>query len=159
MIDLMRRAYQIAWDHSDDMNTKCGALLFRNGDILACGANKFVPGCNHRDLNANRVAKLLYIEHAEREAIFQAAQVGVRLEGATMVVPWASCAACARAIVLVGIKKVVAHKQVFDRTPPRWREEIAAGLDIFDKGKVEFELLDAKIGGVKNLFNGEVWTP
>jgi dCMP deaminase len=49
------------------------------------------------------------MEHAERDAIYKAAFVGMQTEGATLYVPWFACADCARAIIAAGITRVVGN--------------------------------------------------
>ena len=160
MISLMRRAYAYARLHSDDLSTQCGATLIDvSGQPTVWGTNRFPPGLNNRGLTRDREQKLVYIEHAERAVIYAAAQFGIKTQGLTMIAPWACCAPCARAIVLAGISKVVAHKQAYERTPERWRASIEAGLKILSAANVEYELLDAKIGYIQNLFDGKIWRP
>jgi dCMP deaminase len=158
-ITLTRRAYEFAWLNSDDPSTQCGALIIDEGVAVAYGANKFPTGLDRRKLCFDRDTKLTYIEHAERAAIYEAARAGTPTLDRIMVAPWSSCEPCARAIVLSGIRKVVAHKQAYDITPDRWRESIAIGLEILRAGGVEYELLDAKIGYVQNRFDGRLWNP
>jgi dCMP deaminase len=163
IIDTMREVYRHADLYSDDPSTRNAAYLVRGGEVVARGANKFPEGVLRVDTRAelltDRDRKLVHIEHAERCAIYDAASIGVRTKGTTMVCPWACCAPCARAIVMAGIVQVVAHKQILDRTPERWWKEIADGMGILKSGGVEFIPLDAEIGNIKNLFNGEVWLP
>jgi dCMP deaminase len=158
---VMARAYNKAWE-SNDQSTKNGAILVKGLDPLplAQGVNHFTPGFDDTDeaLHA-RPRKYEITEHAERAAIYDAAANGVSTYGLTMVCPWACCTDCARAIVLAGIRVVVAHKQAADKTPERWQAEVDAGIDICKRGGVKFVYLDAKIGRVKNLFSGEVWLP
>lgn len=160
--DLMRQAYQLANDKSTDTSTKVGALLITPvyRSFVAGGVNAFTDLSMANDpRNHERPRKYKVTEHAERAVIYSVAKYGGRTEGLTMVCPWACCSDCARGIVLAGISLVVAHKQAFDKTPERWREEIDIGIEILTDGGVEYELLDAEIGDVENLFNGEVWYP
>jgi len=53
-----------------------------------------------------RPAKYLWIEHAERNAICNAARCGTPLEGCTIYVEIMPCMDCARAIVQAGIAEV-----------------------------------------------------
>jgi dCMP deaminase len=160
--NLMRRAYQLAQDRSTDTSTKNGALLVNpfSGFVVARGVNSFTDSEMVNDpKNHERPHKYKVTEHAERAVIYRAAFQGHRTHGLVMVCPWACCADCARGIVLAGISKVVAHQQAYDKTPERWREEVEIGIEILKGGGVEYELLDAKIGDVENLFNGKVWHP
>lgn len=159
---LMRGAYQLAYDESTDTSTKNGALLIDpvTRIVLVGGVNAFVnPDMASDPRNYERPRKYQVTEHAERMVIYNSAKRGICTKGLIMVCPWACCPDCARAIVLAGIPLVVAHKQIYDKTPDRWREEIDVGLEILEGGGVTYNLLDSEIGGVENLFNGEVWYP
>lgn len=158
---MMGRAYELA-KLSNDRSTKNGAILVNGIDPLplASGVNHFAPGFNDADEELHkRPLKYRITEHAERAAIYDAAARGVATHGLTMICPWACCSDCARAIVLSGIKTVVGHWQAGLMTPSRWQEEVAMGIDILERGGVGFIDLDAKIGRVKNLFDGKVWLP
>ena len=161
-IQLMREAYQEAHWKSTDTSTKVGAVLagLFGPTVFIKEVNSFTVAEMAGDpRNHKRPRKYQVTEHAERAAIYKAARMGLCTKGLTMICPWACCTDCARAIVLAGIIKVVAHRQAHDKTPERWRAEIAVGIDILERGGVEYQLLDAKIGGVENLFDGKVWYP
>ena len=53
-----------------------------------------------------RPAKYQYVEHAERNAIYNAARVGTPTLGCSAFVSLAPCVGCARALVQAGIKEV-----------------------------------------------------
>lgn len=160
MRDLMREAYAEAAEFSDDLSTKNGALLVSPAGVVLRGSNRFPVASLALDpANHRRPRKYAFTEHAERDVIFKAAYHGICTRGLIMVCPWACCAECARAIVMVGISKVVAHKQAFDMSPPRWQQPIVEGLEILAAGDVKYELWGGKVGGVENLFNGEIWCP
>jgi dCMP deaminase len=158
--DLLRQAYQLARE-STDTSTKNGALLVAHtGQILAGGVNSFTDAEQALDpQNYERPRKYKVTEHAERAVIYKAARLGIGTEGLIMVCPWASCPDCARAIVLAGIPLVVGHRQAYNKTPPRWLEEVALGLEILQGGGVTYQMFDGSIGGVVNLFDGEFWMP
>lgn len=160
--ELMRSAYQLASDESTDTSTKNGALLVDpiSKTAMVGGVNSFTNSDMASEArNYERPRKYQVTEHAERAVIYKAAKRGLCTEGLIMVCPWACCPGCARGIVLAGIPLVIAHKQMYDKTPDRWREEIDVGLEILKGGGVTYHLLDSEINGVENLFNGEVWYP
>lgn len=160
--DLMRRAYQIACDESTDTSTKNGAILVDpvDGEAMVAGVNSFTNSdMASESRNYERPRKYQVTEHAERAAIYKAAKRGIPTKGLIMVCPWACCSDCARGIVLAGIPLVVAHKQAYERTPQRWRDEVAVGLEILLGAGVTYHLFDGDISGVENLFDGEVWYP
>lgn len=160
MRDLLRRAYQLACT-STDTSTKNGALLItREGVVVVDGVNAFTDGEQILDpRNYERPRKYKVTEHAERAAIYKAARLGIPTKGLLMVCPWASCPDCARAIVLAGIIRVIGHRQAYDKTPLRWQEEVAFGLEILRGGGVAYQMFDGQIGGVENLFDGRIWCP
>ncbi|OGS40333.1 MAG: hypothetical protein A3K77_04565 [Euryarchaeota archaeon RBG_13_31_8] len=158
--DLLREAYWTS-RQSTDLSTKNGALLVtHNGEIVTGGVNSFTDKSQlQNSLNHKRPRKYKVTEHAERAAIYRAARHGIRTTGLIMVCPWASCPDCARGIVLAGIPLVIGHKQAYDKTPPRWLEEVAFGLEILRGGEVEYLMYDGEIGDVENLFDGKIWYP
>jgi deoxycytidylate deaminase len=160
--DLLRQAYQLASDESTDTSTKNGALLVDpvDGHILVGGVNSFVASDMAADSrNYERPRKYQVTEHSERAVIYKAAQRGIPTKGLIMICPWASCSDCARAVVLAGIAFMVGHRPAYDKTPERWEDEVAAGLEILHASNVPYIFYDEPIGGVENLFNGEIWYP
>lgn len=155
----LRIAYGIA-SMSNDPSTKNGALLIDDkGNICSEGCNFFADGVCETLERWERPLKYEYVEHAERNVIYAAAKRGVKTNGLIMVCPWALCADCARAIIQSGIKLLVTHKQAYDRSPERWREQIDRALQMLKEAKVEVIMYDGKIGGVTNRHNGELWEP
>ena len=57
--------------------------------------------------------KLIWICHAEANAILNAARVGARLEGGTIFVTKFPCLDCCNAIVQAGISRVYTHDDKF----------------------------------------------
>jgi dCMP deaminase len=156
---LLRYAYELARE-SHDKSTHVGAIIVKCGQIMAHGINHFTHDAYRYNLAYHeRPLKYRMLEHAERDAIYQAARHGRITLGATLICPWATCSDCARAIVLAGIRCVIGHKQAHDKTPQRWRDELAIGLMILRDAHVDFQLFDGKIGDTENLFDGEIWYP
>lgn len=119
----LNECYSLA-QRSPDTSTQNAAILLRGRSIVASGVNCFTEGIRASKELLERPMKYTYIEHAERNAVYDAAAKGVKTEGLTMVCPWAACADCARAIVNSGIVMLVRHKQAGDRSPERWKESI-----------------------------------
>ena len=108
-------------------------------EIRAVGYNGFPRGADETVSNRNiSPDKYLWTEHAERNAIFQAARIGVALEGCTMYLSWFPCMACARAVVQSGITRLVAVEP--DLRDPRWGSEFAAALALFREAAITLEL-------------------
>lgn len=115
---------------SKDRATKVGAVAIGPaGDIRAMGYNGFPRGCDDDiDSRHERPAKYVWTEHAERNLIYNAARVGVPLEGCILVVtPLFPCIDCARGIVQAGFKAVVAEAE----NNSRWAESNNQALELF----------------------------
>jgi len=155
----LKDAYQFAWEKSHDVTTKNGAIIVTKfiGNIY--GANQCPPMVKVLNERLERPLKYDYIEHAERDAVYKAANIGLSIKGATMYVPWAACADCARAIILSGIERVVVHKQMVDKTPDRWCSSTTKAIGMFNETGVKFIMYDGVVGEVKSLFDGMVWEP
>ena len=106
---------------SKDPNTQVGCVIIGpNREIRSTGYNSFPRGIRD-DVpeRLERPTKYLWIEHAERNAICNAARAGTATEGCTIFVEIMPCMDCARAIVQAGIVEVVvssrAHGAVLQR--------------------------------------------
>ena len=94
---------------SKDPNTHVGCVIVGPAhEIRTTGYNSFPRGIRD-DIpeRFERPAKYHWIEHAERNAICNAARCGTPLEGCTIYVEIMPCMDCGRAIVQAGIKEVV----------------------------------------------------
>ncbi len=145
--------------HSPDESSQNGALLIgRTG--IAKAHNKPSPGIDLADIpsdfNGN---KYVYMEHAERGAIYSAAANGISTRGATLICPWAACYDCARAIVAAGITKLVRHANASALTTERWAESVFFGDVLMEAAGVEIIEYDGKIGAPSVRFDKQVWNP
>ncbi len=93
---------------SKDPNTHVGCIIVGPAhEIRSTGYNSFPRGIRD-DVpeRLERPAKYLWMEHAERNAICNAARAGTSTEGCTLYVEIMPCMDCARAIVQAGITEV-----------------------------------------------------
>lgn len=128
---------------SKDRSTKLGALILGDKfEIRAMGYNGFPRGVNDDvEERHSRPSKYDWTEHAERNAIYNAARVGTPLEGCRILLesPIFICTGCARAIINVGIKQIV-----FCRVPDhdtervkRWEVDESISRIMFQEAGVE----------------------
>ena len=85
---------------SKDRSRKVGCVIVGPGkEIRASGYNGFPRDVND-DVEARhqRPAKYRWTEHAERNAIYNAARSGVSTMGCVIYLPWFPCMDCSRAI-------------------------------------------------------------
>jgi dCMP deaminase len=148
--DFLRFACETAARWSDDSTTKTAAVIYSPiAEKSVYGVNHFPPGCDR-----NQLLKGLYIEHAERAAIYTAAKEGVATRGATMYAPWFACPDCARAIISAGIETVVGLCELRRLTPPRWQSALEIGDGMLMKAGVNLRWVACKLG-VELMFDGK----
>jgi len=104
-IDYLRQACQFASISSRDSRTQNGAVLVTKTRVI-CAVNAFPSGVTVTDERRAAPEKYLFIEHAERAAIYRAASLGVATAGSTLYCPWFACCDCARAIIMSGVTEV-----------------------------------------------------
>ena len=95
---------------SKDNSTKIGVVIVGKGnEIVSTGYNSFPRGIDDTvPKRQERPEKYIWFEHAERNAIYNAARIGVSTNGCTMYMSCGlPCADCARAIINCGIVKIV----------------------------------------------------
>lgn len=155
-LDYLGLAYDIAINHSTDPSTQNGAILVDSNNVVACGANHFPLGVIDSPDRWVRPAKYAWVEHAERNSIFDAAKRGVGTNNLTMYCPWFACADCARAIIQSGISEVVGHDTpVHGDGSQSWKDSIAIAYQMFDEAGIRYRNIVGVIG--KSIrFNGVV---
>lgn len=151
---LMLDACMVAAKYSDDPRTKNGAVLVgRNGSWILSGANKLPSLVSRLPERLVAPAKGVYMEHAERAAIFQAARFGCATDGATMYCPWFACTDCARAIIEAGIAEVVGHTKHRELTDARWIDTVKQGDAMLREAGVRMRFISDQLN-ISYLFNG-----
>ena len=120
----MRIAMEIAqW--SKDRSRKIGCVIVGpKNEIRSTGYNGFPRGLDDSaDYRHERPMKYKWTEHAERNAIYNAARIGIALEGCRIYIPWFPCMDCARAIVQSGIVEMICVEP--DLSDPQWGGDFA----------------------------------
>mgnify|MGYP003122506089 FL=1 len=137
-------AYYISkW--SRDPNRKCGAVIIgKDNTEKAIGYNG-LP--NNVDLNNSNIKKryekpqkYMWVEHAERNAIYTAGRNGVSLDGCKMYVTYFPCCDCARAIIQSGIKEVYSPKP--DWSHHKWGESWKVSKQMFNECGVKIKFIE-----------------
>jgi dCMP deaminase len=143
----MADARAFAENHSKDRSTKVGALILGpDNEPLSWGFNGFPRGADDdKEERHERPLKYQFTEHAERNAIYNAARSGIRLLGSRIYVTNLPCCVdCARAIVQSGIKEVYMEASAFDDSNPRaaaWKESTDLAKEILEECGVEYFVL------------------
>ncbi len=101
--------------------------------IAAC--NTFPDGVQDLAWRHEGDGRFVWMEHAERNAIFQAARAGRALAGATIASSFFPCIDCARAIVQSGIRKLITPPPALE--DPVWGASFPRSQAILEEGGVE----------------------
>ena len=128
---------------SKDPNTKVGAVVVDDDrQILSYGYNGFPRAIADNYRLNDRDQKLKFIVHAESNCIYNAADKGVSLRGGTMYVHGLLvCSECAKALVQIGIKRVVmGYPQVIRA---EWRESYKVSSAMFDEAGIDTRFYDS----------------
>ncbi len=86
-------------------------------------------------------AKYLWAAHAETNAIFNAARVGVPLKGCAIYVPLFPCADCAKAIIQSGIVELVTYRPE-PSSEPVWAVSFEVSQKMFAEAGVRVTFLE-----------------
>jgi len=114
-------------------------LVLRDGtEIAAC--NTFPAGV--RDLEERHAGdgRFVWMEHAERHAIFEAARRGLATAGGHITSTFFPCIDCARAIVEAGLVCLDTPAPVFD--DPVWGAAFERSQVILREGGVEIRIVE-----------------
>jgi dCMP deaminase len=98
---------------SPDPKTQVGCIIVGPDGSVRCEACNTYP-IGVRDGIRERTEsplKYIWIEHAERNAIYLAARRGISTERCTMIVELTPCVDCARAIIQAGVVQVVINQK------------------------------------------------
>jgi dCMP deaminase len=110
---------------SKDKSTQIGAVIVGvDNEVLSTGYNSFPRGLDDsKEERQERPEKYFWFEHAERNAIYNAARIGVSLKNSTIyLTSGLPCMDCARGIVNSGIKVVWCKTECTTKNKEKWVE-------------------------------------
>ena len=122
---------------SKDPSTNCGAVYVgEDGQVLSQGYNGFPRNMDDgEELYNDRESKYERVVHAEMNGVFNASRTGVSLKNSTCYVFGLPCChECAKALIQVGVKRVVMHKSFAN---PRWSDSCDLAKNFFDEAGIE----------------------
>jgi dCMP deaminase len=152
----MNMVYLVAMK-SKDKSTHIGAVIVGpDREIRSTGYNSFVRGINDNvPERQDRPEKYFWFEHAERNAIYNAARIGVSTKDCTMYTNGIPCMDCARAIIQAGIKTVIVDKQWDDNNVDVWIEQAKRSLQMFSEGGVGISYISFDLAEPHKFLRGE----
>jgi dCMP deaminase len=136
----------MANEFSKDESTKVGALFLKPNtlNILSIGYNGFPRGVNEKIKSRwKRPLKYKYVEHAERNAIYNAALHETCLEDSILFVTMFPCCDCARAIIQSGVKVLITldFDEYSKDKQKRWNDDWKISMEMFDEVGIKVILL------------------
>jgi dCMP deaminase len=129
-------------EKSKDTSRKVGCILVGAGnEVLTTGYNGLPRGVNEDEARTeHRPEKYFWVEHAERNCVYNAARNGICLLGSTAYMNSLPCADCARAMIQAGVRRIVANETSSFSNSPMWQESMGRGYTMLVESGVEVKL-------------------
>ena len=125
---------------SKDRHTHIGAVIVgKDNEIVSTGYNSLPRGLNDsKHERFERPEKYHWMEHAERNAIYNAARVGVSTKGCTLYLShWFPCVECSRAIINSGINKIYCEPLDEKASNVHYNESFKRALEMLTESNIE----------------------
>ncbi len=128
---------KLASTRSKDRSRKVGSVIVGlNKEIKSTGYNGFPRGIDDTlEVRHQRPLKYKWTEHAERNAIYNAARAGIALEGCSLFTILYPCADCARAIIQSGLVAIYCPEPNWDL--PNWAEDFKIVKEMLEEASIE----------------------
>lgn len=138
---------QLVADKSKDRSTKVGAVIVGpENEVRSTGYNGFPRKVNDNACERHlRPEKYDYTEHAERNAIYNAARVGIPLSGCTLYLNWTPipCPDCTRALIQSGISRIVGPDRTFPNHGKDWHKTFEHSMAMIREAGVTIEVMES----------------
>jgi dCMP deaminase len=135
----------LASERSTCPRMHCGCVIVKNNHVLATGYNGSIPGQPHCEDVGCLVENdhCIRTNHAEMNALVQAANQGDSIEGSTIYITNMSCTTCAKAMIAAGIKRVAVFTDFHDTMATQFYQ--GAGIKV-DKLPMPPTIIDYDLG-------------
>ena len=139
-INVLMDLAKAAAKNSPNKIRQVGAVIeFSDGGGRISACNTFPEGVADLDWRHEGDGRFVWMEHAERNAIYVAARAGRSLAGASIITTLFPCIDCARAIVQTGIRTLTTYEPPMD--DPVWGAAFPRSRIILEEGGVKLNLL------------------
>ncbi len=132
--DLLDAAIAVARQSPNRVRKVGAVLLPRDGSAALAACNTWPSGVHETEERHQGDGRLIWMEHAERNAIYAAARAGTSTDGASLASTLFPCLDCARAIVQAGIRHL--HTLPPDLQDPVWGASFVPSRAILQEGGV-----------------------
>jgi dCMP deaminase len=160
----LKQAYRFA-QHSPDPSTQVGCVIVHPSmGVIAGSSNSLPEGIVATDeILLSKEAKIIYMEHAERNALYRCCQSVLSTKGCHAYSTLAPCIDCARGLIQSGITKLVAHKEMLELyDSPSNLDSIHKGWNMMLQAGIECVLWSGTVFQVPTTqvrVRGKLWTP
>lgn len=114
---------------SKDPSRKVGCVLVKNNHIVSTGYNGFPTGILDSVVRLeDKSFKNDIIIHAEKNAIAQAAKMGISTDGCSAFITLHPCSQCASMLIEVGIKRVICPNPAYYKGS--WKKNFSTSSDL-----------------------------
>lgn len=140
--DYFIRLCDVVRSKSKDPSSKIGAVIVNSDHaVVSTGYNDFPRGIANDLKKWERPIKYKYVEHAERNAIYNAARMGASTKGCVLYLvgfgpPSAPCTDCTRAAIQAGIVEVKGFS--YKSLPDHWADDLSLSLEMMQEAGVVF---------------------
>lgn len=134
---------------SKDERTQIGAVIVgKDKEIVSTGYNSFPRGIKDNIRGRQeRPEKYFWFEHGERNAIYNAARIGVSTKGCTMYLSCGvPCSDCARGIINAGITRIFCERGGGAKGV-KWAESAERSWQMFEEAGVSVQFYDDEFYG------------
>ena len=144
---------EVIAEKSCDTSLHVGCVIVGpDNEIRSTGYNGIVRGCNITKTRLGRPAKYDWTEHGERNAVYNAARVGIPLKGCTAYIAAtprekggnAPCVDCARALISAGITTIIEWNTPSIQSKEEtgtWRDKVATSINMLAEAGVRLRLI------------------
>jgi dCMP deaminase len=125
---------------SKDESTQIGAVIVgEDNEVLSTGYNSFPRGMDDsKQERQERPEKYFWFEHAERNAIYNAARVGTALKNSKIyLTSGVPCMDCSRGIVNSGIKVIWCKRTCTTKNKEKWEESQLKSIQLLNECGVQ----------------------
>ena len=125
---------------SKDPVCKVGAIFLAPNSlqILSMGYNGLPRKIKETAERWERPLKYKFVEHAERNAIYNACRHGTPLEGSIAIITKFPCCDCARALIQSGVSHIITEEPDFEH--PRWGQDFKISWELFTEVNIKIDL-------------------
>lgn len=117
-----------------------GAVVEAMDGTVIAACNTFPPGVRDLPERHEGDGRFVWMEHAERNAIYEATRRGVATAGGRITSTFFPCIDCARAIVLAGFRCLDTVPPALD--DPVWGASFVRSRVILEEGGVELRFVE-----------------